>query len=354
MTIPTHQKSLQLLSKLGPFSIQQTKVPHPGPNDLLVRVEAAGLIPLDWKIQAFGLLIEKYPATLGSDGAGVVVSVGANVSDFKIGDRVAVANVLDDSASGTYQQYALSSAALATKLPDSLSFDEAATFPGNLHTAAVTLYNKHEDATSLKLTAPWEAGGRNAYANQPMVVLGGAASVGQYVIQFLKLSGFSPIITTASPRNEELVKSLGATHVFDRSLPASTLSAEILKLAGGPLPFVYDAVSVQDTQNLAYDLVAPGGHILLLLPENVDAAKKTDGRDVKFSLSSPWLAFPYNYEFGKVFVKEFEKLLADGSFKPNTPEVLPGGLNAVVEGLERLKANAVSAKKLIVHPQETA
>ncbi|KAI0667956.1 GroES-like protein [Trametes maxima] len=354
MSIPTQQKNLQLPSKFGAFSVQQTEVPRPGPDDLLVRVEAAGLIPLDWKIQAFGLLIEEYPATLGTDGAGVVVSVGTNVSDFKVGDRVAVANVLGSSASGTYQQYAVSSAALATKLPDSLSFDEAATFPGNLHTAAVTLYNKHKDATSFKLIAPWEAGGRNVYANQPIVVLGGATSVGQYVIQFLKLSGFSPIITTASPRNEALVKSLGATHVFDRSLPTATLSAEILKLAGGPLPFVYDTVSVQDTQNLAYDLVAPGGHILLLLPETVDAAKKANGKEVKFIMSSPWLAFPYNFEFGKAFVKEFEKLLADGTFKPNTPEVLPGGLNAVVGGLERLKANAVSAKKLIVHPQETA
>ena len=71
-------------------------------------------------------------------------------------------------------------------------------------------------------------------------------------IQVARLSKFSPIIATASPHNEALLKSLGATHVIDRSLPASTIAAEVEKIADGkPVELVYDAISLLDTQALA-------------------------------------------------------------------------------------------------------
>ena len=94
-------------------------------------------------------------------------------------------------------------------------------------------------------------------------------------IQVAKLSKFSPIITTASPHNEALLKSLGATHVLDRSLPASKLAAEVAQLAGGkPVELVYDAVSLPDTQTLGYEVLAPGGALLLTLAPQIPEDKK--------------------------------------------------------------------------------
>lgn len=82
------QKALFLPSKGAPLVVQTTDIPKPGPGELLVKVEAAALNPIDWQIQAFGLFIEKYPCILGSDGAGTVVEVGEGVTLFATGDRV--------------------------------------------------------------------------------------------------------------------------------------------------------------------------------------------------------------------------------------------------------------------------
>ena len=93
-----------------------------------------------------------------------------------------------------------------------------------------------------------------------------------------KLAGFSPIIATASPRNAALLKSLGATHVLDRALPTDAALAELAKLtAGAPLEFAYDAISLADTQPLAYRALAPGGSLLLVLPNLVPAELKAPG-----------------------------------------------------------------------------
>ena len=98
-----------------------------------------------------------------------------------------------------------------------------------------------------------------------------------------KLSGFSPIIATASLHNEPLLKSLGATHVLDRALPPDAIKAELPKLTGGkPIEFVYDAISLADTQALAYDVLAPGGVLLLVLPDAIppELKKEGDGKKV--------------------------------------------------------------------------
>ncbi|KAI0648663.1 GroES-like protein [Trametes meyenii] len=344
-TLPTQQKSLFLLSKQGSFAVRLNEISKPGPNDLLVKVEAAALNPRDERIQADGSLIKDFPAVLGADASGIVAAVGIHVTDIRVGERVTF-------VSGTFQQYILTPAALAIRFPDNLSFDEAATLPVCLGTSAITLYNKHPDASSFKLIAPWEEGGCGAYAGRPVVVLGGASSVGQYVIQLLRLSGFSPIITTTSVRNVELVKSFGATHTIDRSLADDVLRFEVHKIAGGALEFVYDAISVKSTQTLAYDLVAHGGSVVLVQPEDIDPKHK-EGKQVNVAVSAGEFGLPRNIEFSETFVKVLPELLKDGSVKPNIPEVLPGGLEAVVRGLDRVRAGDVSARKLVIHPPET-
>lgn len=90
MSTPIQQKALLLLAKQGDFAVQSRPVPTPGPGELLVRNEASGLNPVDWKIQAYGLFLKNYPAVLGSDAAGVIVAVGEGVPTWKVGDRVFV------------------------------------------------------------------------------------------------------------------------------------------------------------------------------------------------------------------------------------------------------------------------
>ncbi len=86
--IPTQQKALFLESKFGQFAVRTTDVPKPAADDVLVKIEATALNPLDWKIQAHGPFVQVYPTILGFDGAGTVVSAGENVSSVAVGDRV--------------------------------------------------------------------------------------------------------------------------------------------------------------------------------------------------------------------------------------------------------------------------
>ena len=86
--MPAQQKSLLLTAKQGPFAVGTTDVPKPGVGELLIKVQATALNPVDWKIQAYGLFIDVFPAILGSDGAGTVEEVGEGVTGFAKGDRV--------------------------------------------------------------------------------------------------------------------------------------------------------------------------------------------------------------------------------------------------------------------------
>ena len=99
-------------------------------------------------------------------------------------------------------------------------------------------------------------------------------------IQLAKYSGFSPIITTASLKHEEKLKSLGATHVFDRNLSAEALADEVKKITDKPLLFVYDTVSSPETQHIGYTILSPGGRIELVLGPFVEkyAIKTPEGK----------------------------------------------------------------------------
>jgi len=111
------------------------------------------------------------------------------------------------------------------------------------------------------------------------------------VIQLARLSGFSPIITTASLKHTDNLKSLGATAVFDRNLSASELSKEIKLLTNEPIKLVYDSISSNSTQEIGVELLAPGGQLGVVLPATV---KADEGKSILRLLGLPRL--PHNIE----------------------------------------------------------
>lgn len=84
----TRQKALVLSEKFGQFNIQEIAVYRPGPGEILIKIQAAALNPLDWQIRKYGIEIDGYPAILGYDLAGDVEEIGEGVSDFQKDDRV--------------------------------------------------------------------------------------------------------------------------------------------------------------------------------------------------------------------------------------------------------------------------
>ncbi|KAG6898957.1 hypothetical protein C0993_002327 [Termitomyces sp. T159_Od127] len=108
------QKALFLDAKSAPFTLKEHSIPDPAPGQLLVRIEATALNPVDWKIQKYGIFIEDYPALIGTDIAGVVDEVGQDVSGFVKGDRVVFQGSWTIDMAG-YQQFALTNAATTAK-----------------------------------------------------------------------------------------------------------------------------------------------------------------------------------------------------------------------------------------------
>ncbi|KZP13236.1 GroES-like protein [Athelia psychrophila] len=340
------QKALFIPSKQAAFAVASTGVPTPAAGELLVKIQAAGLNPIDWKIQKYGFAVETYPAIIGSEFSGTVEAVGEGVTSFQKGDRVACAGkwVNDYSA---FQQFALAAADFTAKLPPSISFDQAASVPVGVATAAIGLYQTADFGAGL--TAPWEQGGKGKYEGKPLLVLGGAGSVGSYAIQFAKLSGFSPIIATASLHNSAHLKSLGATHVIDRHLDTLLLCEEIAKITSVPIEVVFDAVGGPQTQQSGVDVLAPGGVIASVAQSKLGDAVG-DGKSVKSIFASPF--HPHNRDVAVGFASELTAYLESGDIQPNRIEVLAGGLSGVADGLARLQDGKVSGVKLIVRPQE--
>jgi NADPH:quinone reductase-like Zn-dependent oxidoreductase len=177
------------------LKLEQIPQPQPEPGEVLVRVYAAGVNPVDWKIRA-GFMKDIRPVTFpyvpGADLAGIVEKVGPGVTAFQPGQAV-----FGRSSNGSYTEYAIAPAnALAIK-PKSLSYDEAATIPVGATTAWQALFDHS-----------------NLQPGQRALILGGAGGVGLYGVQFARWKG-AHVIATASTSNVDFVRSLGAETVID-------------------------------------------------------------------------------------------------------------------------------------------
>ncbi|GLB40694.1 putative groES-like protein [Lyophyllum shimeji] len=354
----TSHKALFLTSERGTFELGTQPTPIPGPGELLVRIEAAALNPLEWKLKEWGTTIglpRGYPAILGVDVAGIVVQLGEGVEGFEKGDRTVYQGWWSNDKTG-FQQYGLVDARYAAKVPSNISLEEAASIPCALVAAIAGLYVPKPHGAGLTLPLSPSTRGKNA--GQPILVLGGASSLGQAAIQFARLSGCSPILTTASLKNTDFLTSLGATHVLDRTLSFPALQSQISQIIqekGKPLGVVYDAISEPETQQAGYDLLADGagGHLVLVLPEQITRKGGEGKKNVTVGMIYGHWEHPRLSEVGVEVHRALTGLLQEGLFKPNRVEVLPGGLRGIAGGLERLKEGKVSGTKLVVRPQET-
>jgi NADPH2:quinone reductase len=163
-------------------------------TELLVRLKAAGVNPVDTKLRAKGTYYpDRLPAILGCDGAGVVEAVGARVSRYRPGDAVYFCNGGIGAHPGNYAEYAVVDEAFAAPKPQRLDFAQAAALPLVLITAWESL---HDRAPVAK--------------NQRVLVHAGAGGVGHVAVQLAKLAGCSVCATVGDPDKARFVQSLGA------------------------------------------------------------------------------------------------------------------------------------------------
>ncbi|THU85544.1 GroES-like protein [Dendrothele bispora CBS 962.96] len=351
--MPSEQKALFLESKQGRFVVSSTPKPtSPPAGELIVKIQATALNPADWKIQAFGVIYEKYPVILGYDIAGDVEEVGEGVVGFQKGDRVFFqADFLNEYAG--FQQYARVRADFVAHIPKQLSYSQAASIPLGMATAALGLYVNQPSGIGLN---PLFESSKD-YSGQAALVIGGSTSVGQYVIQLLRYIKFGHIITYASGHHSEYLKSLGATHCIDRKqVPLTQLPEVVKKLTAKPVKVVYDVTSEDiESQSVGYGILTDDDGRMVLAAESKLQDGDGNGNSKKTVVRVfGFILLPVNDEFGKIMYKKLNKLIEDGHLVPNRVEDLPNGLGGIVDGLERSKKDQVSGVKLIAHPQDTS
>ncbi|RDW77090.1 zinc-binding dehydrogenase-1 [Coleophoma cylindrospora] len=199
----------------------------PGENEIVIKNAAIAMNPVDGILQLAGGMIFtwiKHPFILGSDSAGEVVEVGKGVTRFKVGDRV-VGNAVGmdpkvaKSSEGAFQLYTVLRTSLTSPIPSSMSYEDACVFPLCVSTAACGLFMKDALALSYPSLSPKPTG-------KTVLIWGGSTSVGSSAIQLAIAAGYE-VITTASPKNFNYVKRLGAVEAYDYRSP--TVVQDIIK-----------------------------------------------------------------------------------------------------------------------------
>jgi len=211
----TSNNAVWLTGNRAAFVVDAAPYTSPRRHEVVVKNKAVAVNPIDWILQPVGDIIFpwlKYPFILGSDVAGEVVEIGPGVSRFQIGDRVLGHAVGGDktrnsSAEGAFQQFTVLRENMTAPIPDFMTFESAAVLPLGLSTAACGLYEKNELALDYPSANPQPKG-------KTLLVWGGSTSVGSNAIQLAVASGYD-VVTTASPKNFDYVKKLGASQAFD-------------------------------------------------------------------------------------------------------------------------------------------
>ena len=256
-------------SKEGDFSkisVKNISIPTPSSGEVLIKVAASSVNPVDWKILTGGLPL-KFPHTLGFDVSGTVAQCN-DCKRLKENDVVwadlGKTWLLRGGELGAYAEYALADEEQVGLKPNGIDIYSAGTLP----LVSLTSYQ------ALKMTGIFSSGGNN---NLTVVVTSGAGGTGFTGIQLAKAAGATRVITAASPTNDQWLTSIGATDVVDYH---QTTIWEYLKDQDVKVDIVYDNYGAPGTADLAMPYFRSGG-VFIYLPGKGGGKAKRPRKDVK-------------------------------------------------------------------------
>lgn len=234
-----------LLDKPGApetLRLGEAPLPIPAEGQIRVRVEAVSLNPVDYKVAARGNPHWTFPFILGLDVAGTIDAIGPDVTGFKTGERVYYHG--DLRKRGGYAEYALADAAAVGRIPANVSSVQAAGLPTAGFTAWQCLFER----------ARLDKG-------RTVLIHGGSGGVGGFGVQMAHRAGFQTL-STASPKNADRVKALGAGHVIDYNSDVAAAVREITK--GRGVDMVVDTVGGESATR-SIGMLAFGGHLVCVV-----------------------------------------------------------------------------------------
>ena len=276
--------------------------PTPGEGQVLIEVMASSINPFDWKVRE-GYVKEyiklQFPATVGGDFAGVVIGLGENVADLKIGDEVFGQAAVFAGGTGAFAEVLAANVGKIALKPKNADFLQAASLP----LVGVSALQALETHIELK-------------PNQKILIHGGAGGIGSIAIQLAKALGVY-VATTVSGDDEEYVKGLGADEAVDYR---SEKFEEKLK----GFDAVFDTVG-GETSDKSFKVLKRGGVIVSMAgAPSAELAKKYGVR-----------AIGQNTEGNGERLSRLAQLVESGKIKPQVDKVFP--LDLVKEAFEHLE-----------------
>lgn len=269
------------------LSYEDVEKPSPKTDEILVKVHNIGVNPIEWKVrnglgEMFGL---KLPIILGTEFSGTVETVGADVKSFKAGDEV-FGNI-NMMRGGGYAEFLVAKESEIAHKPANVDFENAAAIPVGVLTSWKAIFT----------TA-------NLQPGQKILIHGAAGGVGSMAVQLAKAKG-AYVIGTASGKNEEFVKDLGADEFIDYT---KTKFETVVK----DVDVVLDTIG-GDTQERSFQVLKKGG-FLVALP-----APPSEELAAKFGVKAEMIQSGPN---GKL-LEEITPLIEEGKVKAHIETVLP-------------------------------
>ncbi|MBD2460152.1 NADP-dependent oxidoreductase [Oscillatoria sp. FACHB-1407] len=273
---------------LETLTYEEVPLPAIAQDDVLIRVHATAVNPVDWKIREGylqGFIDYDLPLTLGWDVSGVIEAIGAEVTDFKPGDEVYARP--DIKRDGAYAEYIAVKASEVAFKPKAIDHIHAAAVP----LAGITAWHCLFESANLT-------------AGQRVLIHAAAGGVGSYAVQLARWKG-AYVIGTASARNRDFLMELGANEVIDyQTTPFEEAIA--------PVDMVFDTMG-GDVQERSWQVVKPGGILVSIVsppPEEKVAAHQCRSAYVFIQPRADWLT-------------EMAQLIDAGTIKPIVETVLP-------------------------------
>ncbi len=285
-----YMKAIRIHEFGGPevLKYEDAPVPKPANDEVLIKIYASGVNPVDWKIragQAQGKFPVHFPLIPGWDVSGEIEEVGNDILNFKKGDEVY--SRPDPTRNGTYAEYVAVKASQVNSKPQSLGHDKAAAVP----LAGLTAWQGLFEHGKLQ-------------AGQKVLIHAAAGGVGTFAVQFAKWKG-AYVIGTASEENIDFLYGLGADEVID-------YKTEKFENKVKDACLVFDLIG-GDTQKRSLLVIKEGGRLVTTVkPENQEAAKEKNIQVIGYLAQS----LPAD-------LQQISDLIDSGKIKPIVTEILP-------------------------------
>ncbi|EME41926.1 hypothetical protein DOTSEDRAFT_177341 [Dothistroma septosporum NZE10] len=315
-------------------------------NEVLIRVQAVGLNPIDWKSVEYGFCLPQRP---WAQASGVVEEVGSAVSDVHVGQKVWTSTYYKDIRAGCFQERIVVPAHTVLPVPSGVSMEEAATLGVSGVTAAMVLWkwlgmgmpgtvldNDHKTTSTSDPAKP--------EPQRYLLIWGGGTVTGQYATQLAALSDIKTI-TVCSAATESLSYSLGATHVVCRNgKTTQQIVDEIRAIAGDAIRSALDLIGKSTSTAClnAVSSIAPVRFVpLATCPDATAIPGNIEMLNVEMK---QFVLDPSN----KVFADELVRLVASRQVRCPDVKVLDGGLGMVPTGLKMVKEGLLKGRKVVV------